>query len=101
MGAELATIGLEAHSAAFDQVGHRRHRLAIVFAIAAYGQDQIPEAVVIPSIFCSVLFHSFGSVYSVLVELPPFISKLGANFGNITSNTDIDASHPLIVHSFL
>jgi hypothetical protein len=60
--AELATIGLEANPAAFDKVGHCRHSLAIVFAVAADSQDQIPEAVTITIIFSEVLFHKFNAV---------------------------------------
>jgi hypothetical protein len=78
--AELATIGLEAHPAAFDEVGHCGYGLTIVFAVAADSQDQIPEAVICAIIFCRVLFHL---VFSVLIDLITLVSKLDAMLGNI------------------
>jgi hypothetical protein len=59
VGADFATICLEAHTTALDEIGHCGHGFAIVPARAAHSQDQIPEAVVGSVQFLVVLFH-FG-----------------------------------------
>jgi hypothetical protein len=55
---DLATLTGEAHFATVQKVSDGGHSLAIIFAVAAHCEDQIPEAVVIGAMrFFEVLFH--------------------------------------------
>jgi hypothetical protein len=94
---ELAAAGLETHSATLDQIGYGRDGLAVVPAIGAHSQDQIPEAVIITVGFCSVLFHK---LWLRLVDFPFLRSNLGANPPTYTIATGIDATTPEKVHRF-
>ncbi len=57
-GADFPALAAQADATAFEQVGDGGNRLAVILRIAADRHDEISQAIVGPSGFFEVLFHT-------------------------------------------